>query len=272
MSESDAPSPSPEPPASANRGPLWGALGILGIFLFKSKALLLLILTKAQFLLALFKFKTLLSMGVMIWFESLRFGPAFGVGFVILLLLHELGHYGMARYLGLDVSTPVFIPFVGAFISMKETPENVEIEAWVAIAGPILGSLAAALCLVFYALSQERLFLSLAYIGFFLNLFNLLPVRPLDGGRITGALSPWLWGAGLVFLLFLILTVFHSPLLILILVLGISEFYGWWKGENRAYFEISQAKRTQFAVGYFGLVALLTLGITSLYTQLGGVH
>lgn len=140
---------------------IWGGLGVLGVLLTKFWSVALLFLAKLKFLLVIFKFKTMLSMLLMIWFESMRFGPVFGIGFVLLMLVNELGHFGAAKMLGLDVSSPLFIPFVGALIAMKETPQDVEVEAKVAIAGPIVGSLGALVCLGLYFATQERLFLSL---------------------------------------------------------------------------------------------------------------
>ncbi|MBT9547275.1 MAG: hypothetical protein IV090_17920 [Candidatus Sericytochromatia bacterium] len=120
-----------------------------------------------------------------------------------------------------------------------------------------------------YLLSEERFFLSLTYFGLMINLFNLLPIRPLDGGRITAALSPWLWGIGLLLMLISIFTIAPNPLMILILLFGLSDFYKWWKGENRHYFEISRHKRILFAFGYLGLIFVLVLSLSNIHSQLG---
>ncbi|HEY9839765.1 MAG: site-2 protease family protein [Candidatus Sericytochromatia bacterium] len=257
------------PPAQKGSRGLLGGLGFLGLLLFKFWGVVLLALAKLKFLLVIFKFKTLLSMLLMIWFETLRFGPAFGVGFVLLMLVHEMGHYGMAKKLGLDVSSPVFIPFLGALIAMKEAPENVEVEAKVAIAGPIIGSLGALACLGIYLISGERLFLSLTYMGLFLNLFNLLPVRPLDGGRVVGALSPLFWLIGLGMLLAMVFIV-PSPILWIILILGALEFWRWHKSDDKRYFEVPLPRRLAYAAGYFGLCAALAGGIAVIYPMLHG--
>src|SRR5438132_14316169 len=113
------------------------------------------------------------------------FGWVYAVGFVLLLLAHELGHYVAARRRGLDVGAPTFIPFVGAWIQLKDLPHDAETEAWVGLAGPLLGTVGALGCYYLYRSTGETLFLALAYAGFFINLFNLIPISPFDGGRIT---------------------------------------------------------------------------------------
>src|SRR5436190_267033 len=110
------------------------------------------------------------------------------VGFVLLIFVHECGHLLAAKRLGLKVGAPVFIPFMGALIALKEAPRNAWIEAQVGIGGPMLGTLGAGICEVIYLAGGNPLFRALAYSGFFLNLFNLMPVGFLDGGRIVTAL------------------------------------------------------------------------------------
>ena len=132
---------------------------------------------------------------------SLIWGWRFAAGFVLLLLVHELGHVFQLRREGIPASAPMFIPFLGAAVAMKEMPKDAAAEARVGLAGPVLGSLGALVPLGLYALTGEDLFKALAFMGFFLNLFNLLPVLPLDGGRAMAALSPWMWFVGFALLL-----------------------------------------------------------------------
>lgn len=147
-----------------------------------------------------------------------------GIGFVAMLLIHEIGHVLAARQKGLPVSAPVFIPFVGALITMRKHPRDAATEAWIAIGGPLLGSLGALLALLAgMALSSTDLIL-VAYLGFFVNLFNLLPIRPLDGGRIAAAVTRWLWAVGLVAGLVLIVYL-RSILLLMIYALFAYELY-----------------------------------------------
>ena len=157
---------------------------MLAKFAGKFKALLLLALPKLKL------FTTSASMLVSIVAYQLIFGWAFSVGFVLLLLVHELGHVIQLRREGVEASAPMFIPFLGAVISAKSMGEDAAAEARVGLAGPILGSVATLIPLAIWLATGEDFWRALAYIGFFLNLFNLLPVVPLDGGRAMAALQP----------------------------------------------------------------------------------
>ena len=122
----------------------------------------------------------------------------FAVGIVLMIFIHEMGHVLAAKRKGLPVSAPAFIPFVGALVTMKKAPPDAETEAYIAYAGPLVGSIGAFVCL-WLGRSLEMPVLGLvAWFGFFINLINLLPIHPLDGGRIATAISRWLWVAGLV--------------------------------------------------------------------------
>jgi Zn-dependent protease len=159
------------------------------------------------------------SMIVSMFVYSLTFGWQYAVGFVLLIFFHEMGHYLAARQRGLDVGAPMFIPFVGAWIQLKDMPRDVHTEAYVGLAGPLVGTLAAIGCYWIARDSDSQLMLALAYSGFMLNLFNLIPISPLDGGRITAIISPrvWLFGVPLLIALFLYNP---SPMLILIAILA----------------------------------------------------
>ena len=124
------------------------------------------------------------------------FGWRYAAGVVGLIFIHEMGHYIAARQRGLEVGAPTFIPFVGAWIEMKDLPHDAETEAHVGLGGPLLGTVGAFGCYVIGQHFQQPLWLALAYVGFLLNLFNLIPVSPLDGGRITAVLSPRIWFLG----------------------------------------------------------------------------
>lgn len=134
----------------------------------------------------------------MIGAYALIYPWTFSIGIVVMLFVHEMGHVVAARCRGLPVSAPAFIPFLGAMITMKKQPADAETEAYIAYGGPFIGSLgAAAVLLIGMATDYQPLF-AIAQIGFFLNLINLLPIHPLDGGRIVTAISRWLWVVGLV--------------------------------------------------------------------------
>lgn len=201
------------------------------------------------------------------------FGWRYAVGFVLLILFHELGHYVAARQRGLDVGVPTFIPFVGAWIQIKEQPTNVETEAYIAFAGPVIGTLAAMGC---YWLAREngsQLLLALAYAGCMINLFNLIPISPLDGGRITAIISPKIWLLGLPLLVGLFFYN-HSPMLILILILAYPQIkQAIWPNPDaipQGYYEASFNERTNYAVLYLGLVVFLSMMTYLLHDSLAG--
>jgi Zn-dependent protease len=191
------------------------------------------------------------------------FGWRYAAGFISLLLLHEMGHYTVARQCGLKVGLPAFIPFVGAWIELKEQPMNVETEAKVAFAGPFAGSLGAFAVYFFARAEDSPLLLAVAYSGFFLNLFNLLPLSPLDGGRITAILSPRVWFLGLPCLVALMIYR-PSPMLIVIAIIALPQLMKAWKydpqaPENIAYYNVEPKTRIEYAVLYLGLAALLAI-------------
>ncbi len=233
----------------------------IGRWLLRSWPLLLIALSKAKWLLVIFKLKaftTFSSLLVSLGFYALAFGPAFGVGFIALLFIHELGHALVMRHQGIKTTPILFIPFMGAVIGMKEMPKNVYAEAKMALGGPILGSLGAFGCIVLWQATGLPIFVALATVGFWLNLFNLIPVSPLDGGRAMAAISPWGWLVGLAMLLLLFLRV-HSIFLGFILLVGGFEVFNRWRsrGNDRAYYEATLQQRLTITVVYFGLAAIL---------------
>jgi len=237
-------------------GPFAVVLVLLAKFGAKVKFLILPILKFFPLLL-----KTGGSMLVTMWFYALSLGWQFAVGFVLLILVHECGHLLAAKRIGLKVGAPVFIPFMGAFIALKEAPRNAWIEAQVGIGGPLLGTLGAAVCDGVYLATGNPLFRVLAYTGFFLNLFNLAPVGFLDGGRIATALSPWLWLIGIGVVGFMMVT-HPNFILILIFFLSLPRIFSLFRkrtDEEERYFEVTPAQRAIMATLYFGLVAFLVI-------------
>ena len=151
-------------------------------------------------------------------------GWRYAAGFVALLFAHEMGHYVAARQRGLNVGTPAFIPFMGAWIALKEQPADVETEAYVALAGPVIGTIAALAVYLWARSENSGLLMAIAYSGLFLNLFNLLPISPLDGGRVTAVLGPRIWFLGVPILLALMLYRPSPMLMIVELILTGSRF------------------------------------------------
>src|SRR5947207_2172951 len=233
-------------------------LGILGVLLLKFKALLIPVLKFFPVLL-----KTGGTMLLTIWLYAQTWGWWYALGFVLLIFVHECGHLLAARRIGLKVGAPVFIPFMGAFIALKEAPPNAWIEAQVGIGGPLLGTAGAAACDGLYLATGNPLFRALAFSGFFLNLFNLAPIGFLDGGRIVTALSPWLWLVGLGVVSALLFTHFNF-LLLLILIMSLPRLFSLFRSrpaEEARYFEVTTAQPLKMAAIYFGLVGFLVLAM-----------
>jgi Zn-dependent protease len=233
-------------------------IGAIGIALLKLGAYLKLALPFA---------KTGISMVIMIWFYSRIWGWPFAVGFVVLILIHETGHLLVAKAFGLPVSAPIFIPFMGAFIALKNAPKNAWMEACVGIGGPALGTLGAFACAGLYPLTGNPLYLAIAYSGCFLNLFNLIPITPLDGGRIAAAISPWLWAVGVIILgvaLWIGWLQINFVLVMILILCGIRVFklFRGQPDQNASYFTVSLPRRCLMAAMYVGLAALLVFGMT----------
>jgi Zn-dependent protease len=208
----------------------------------------------------------ILSIGV----YALVFGWQFAVGFVLLLFVHECGHLIVAKRFGLKVSAPVFIPFMGAFILLKDQPRNAWMEACVGIGGPMLGSLGALACNSIGELSNIPIFFALASAGYLLNLFNLMPVGFLDGGRIVTALSRWLWLPGFVLLVWF---GWKYPNLIvwLIVITSVPRVYSLFRKrtqEEQRYFAVTRSQRWVMSILYFGLIAALGLGMYIAHNEL----
>ena len=201
---------------------------------------------------------------------ALIWGWAFAVGFVILLLVHEMGHVFQLRREGIEASAPMFIPFLGAVVAAKSLGDDAAAEARVGLAGPILGTIATLVPLAIWLVTGEEFWQALAYVGFFINLFNLLPVLPLDGGRAMAALSPWVWFVGFAILVALTFA-FPNPILILVLLFGGLESWRRFKNRNtpesQAFHAIPTRTRVLVAIVYIGLAALLAVGVTETFLE-----
>jgi Zn-dependent protease len=217
------------------------------------------------------KLKVLVTAGTMLVsiaaYGSL-WGVPFAIGFVVLLLVHEMGHVIALRREGIKASAPMFIPFLGAVISARSLGDNALAEARVGLAGPLLGSLGSALCIVLWHATGSDYWRALGYTGFFLNLFNLLPVVPLDGGRAMAAMTPWMWFAGFAAMVVLAF-VFPNPIIWIIVLLAAVETYKRWKlrrtgsPEQEAYYRVRPLDRFLVAAVYLSLVALLVVGMNA---------
>lgn len=202
---------------------------------------------------------------------ALLFGWRYAAGFVALIFVHEMGHYVAARQRGLEVGAPTFVPFVGAWIALKDMPHDAETEAYIGMAGPLAGSLGALACYVAARATGSDLLFALAYAGFFLNLFNLIPVSPFDGGRISAVISPRLWLLGTPLLVGLFFWR-PSPLLILMAILAapkvMEALRGFNSPEQRAYYLADAETRLTYALLYLGLAAFLAIMCHELHERL----
>lgn len=250
------------PPASTQRGASRGAAAglatgsALAALLAKFGILLKLLLPFAS---------AIVSFGA----YALLFGWQFAAGILLLLFIHEMGHYVVIRAKGLPAGLPVFIPLLGAYVAMRKMPLNVRDEAEIAIAGPLAGALAGIACVALYQQTDLRLLLVLAYFNFFINLINLIPVSPLDGGRIVGAISRWFWLLGLIALVAGF--IYTQSLLLLILAwLGFGQTVSRFRSAGHAsYYQMTWLSRAYVTLAYFGLAAGLALGMFSVQQALG---
>ncbi len=264
------PAPSAPPPSVApeevglppvqRRGTkrLAGPLAVLAAAAAKLKAVLFL----------LPKLKLLTTSGTMlvsVAAYSLIWGWTFAAGFVLLLLVHEMGHVIQLRREGVPASAPMFVPFLGAVVMARSLGEDAAAEARVGLAGPVLGSLGAALLIPVWLLTGNPFWQALAFTGFFINLFNLLPVVPLDGGRAMAAMAPWMWFVGLAAMGALAIA-FPNPIILMIFVFAALSTYNRWRArragaEAPGYYAISRGQRVAIAVVYLGLIAALVIGM-----------
>ncbi|HEY8967164.1 MAG TPA: site-2 protease family protein [Candidatus Methylacidiphilales bacterium] len=226
--------------------------------------------------LALKSLKTALSMLLMIWVYSWLYGWRFAAGFVALLFVHEMGHVVAAWRLGMPVSAPLFIPFVGASIVMKQSPRDAWSEALMAYGGPLAGALGSWLCWGIALQGDIPWLMAVASASFVLNLFNLIPVPPLDGGRICAAVSPWFWLVGLLLLGAAVLY-FHSWgavfIIILVLFMAAPRIRATFRDRGtpamQAYYATHPMQRVAMAAMYILLIAMLLLGYWDSSLRLG---
>src|SRR5215210_7771772 len=256
-----SPQPAPAPPPRKSVFKRFATPIVFGLLaLLKWGKALLLLLPKAKLL------TTSASMLVSVGAYALIWGWKFAVGFVALLFIHEMGHYIQLRREGVKPSGMLFIPFLGAAVGARSLGGSALAEARVGLAGPVLGTLGCLVVAGVYVATGEEFWKALAFTGFFLNLFNLVPVLPLDGGRAMAAMAPWMWFLGFGAMVALLL-IAPNPILILIVLLGGMETYRRWKGRrsgeegNAAYYRVKPAHRLAVGAVYVGLLVLLGVGM-----------
>jgi len=218
---------------------------------------------------------TVLSMLIAIGAYALLYGWRYAVGFVAMLLIHEMGHYIAARQRGLHVGLPTFIPFVGAWVELKTMPHDAETEAYVGLAGPLVGTVGA---IGAWWLAREdgpNWLLAVAYAGFMINLFNLIPLPPMDGGRITAVLSPRIWLLGVPILGWMLLTHF-SPILLIVAILAVPHVFAALRfdrasAQAQGYYDVPPRTRWEYGLIYVGLIAFLAYMTNDVDRQLRGI-
>lgn len=255
-SMNDNPQPPPKPPWYRRIG-LGGVLtALLAILKWKS---IWSFLQGIYFLIKFSKFgvaslSMLATIGVYAWFYGIRWA----VGFVLLIAIHEYGHMFAAKRQNIPVTAPVFIPFLGALIGLKEPPKDAATESIIAFGGPLFGFLATVIVHAAAYVFQSPLLFSLAFTGYFLTLFNLIPASPLDGGRIAGAVSPYIWFLGIPLIVALIWFSF-SPILFLVLFAAAHRAWEFWKHRHDEYYHTNAGFR--FKIGTAYLVLMLLSGV-----------
>jgi len=206
---------------------------------------------------------------------AIVFGWRYAVGIVAMLFVHEMGHYLAARQRGVNVGMPTFIPFVGAWIELKQRPHDAETEAYIGLAGPMVGTVGA---IGAYFLARNygtSWLLAVAYTGFFINLINMIPLPPLDGGRITAVLSPRIWLLG-VPIIGALLWFHFSMILLLVAILAGPHVLAALRFDrnhpaNQQYYEVSPRVRWEYGLLYVGLIAFLAYMTNDVQRQLSGV-
>jgi Zn-dependent protease len=268
------PAEPPSPPAWPPAGPepkresplkrLFGPLLLVGALALKWGKAALLLLPKAKLL------TTSASMLVSVAAYALIWGWKFAAGFVALLFVHEMGHYIQLRREGVRPSGMVFIPFLGAAVFSRSLGGNALAEARVGLAGPVLGSLAAGALIPIANAADSDFLRALAFTGLFLNLFNLIPMLPFDGGRAMAAMAPWMWfvGFGAMVLLFF---VWPNPVLILFILIGAFDLYGRWKNRHEArasgYYDVKPRHRVVVFAVYLLLIVGCALGMDASFVE-----
>jgi Zn-dependent protease len=257
----------PVQPSRPARGGLFGVLAAAGALLVKfGTPLLIFAKTGGTMLLS-----------IVIYTLAFHWTWQLATGIVFLIFVHEMGHVVAAKWLGMPVSAPLFIPFIGASIMLKQNPRDAWSEALMAYGGPLAGCIGSWICWWIGLQTDQSWLVTVAMFSFIINLFNLIPVPPLDGGRICAAVSPWFWLIGLG-LLGASIVYFHAwnsiVIVILVLVMAIPRMrqtlFRPAAPELRAYYATHISNRLTMALMYIGLIAALILGYWNAISYLSG--
>jgi Zn-dependent protease len=274
VADHDRREPVADPPAQPERSPvrhpvakfLSGFVIALGFLLLKTKAFLILIVDYfrgyavnpfegfglVQYLVA--GGTLLLSIGA----YATKAPLPLVIGFVVIILVHEIGHAVVIRAKGLRAGVMVFIPFIGGAVTLKDQPRSAYDDAQIGLAGPIAGTVASLIVLQMYKWTENPTWLAIAAGGFAINLLNLLPIGMLDGGRISAAVTKWMWVFGGGALVYKAVKQ-PNPLMILVLLLVAFQVYASLMREkdDKSFYDVTLGQRAAIAAAYFILVVFL---------------
>src|SRR5712692_1757082 len=208
---------------------------------------------------------TLISLVISFGGYALFYGPWFAVALVTMIFVHEMGHVLEIRRQGMKATAPIFIPFMGAAIFQRSHPTDALKQAEIGIAGPIAGTIGATAAFALYGATHNEVLLLAAWLGFFLNLFNLIPVWQLDGAWIVAPVSKWVQVAGYAVVAALALLHFVSIFLIVIAVLGIPTLIQRFRNDADPYYK-TVPTRARWALGGAWLALILYLGFALVQT------
>jgi Zn-dependent protease len=239
------------------KGGVLGAIASMLLFLLKLGAPIIAVFGKLAFL-----GKFLLTAGSMLlsmWVYATRFGWPFGIGIVALIFIHECGHAWASHRCGFKYGFMLFVPMMGAFVTRKGYGQSIVTDAFIGIMGPVVGTMACVVCGLIYIPTHNQFWLGLASWGMFINLFNLLPTPPLDGGWITPLFSPKLLAIGAVIAF---LVGFKNPLIWLLLLASLPRIIGGWKADPKTqpYYQVPVYEKWKYGMIYLGLAGFLAVG------------
>jgi Zn-dependent protease len=198
------------------------------------------------------------SMGLSIWAMTTKWPLRMVIGVVGIILIHEIGHAVAIRAKGLRAGLLVFIPFIGGAVTLKDQPRSAYDDAQIGLAGPIAGTFASLVVLQVYKWTDQPLYLSIAAVGFVVNLINLLPVGMLDGGRISAAVTKWMWVFGGGVLIYKVVKQPNPLMLVIVLLVALQVYLSILREkDDKSFYDVTIAQRVFIAIAYFGLVVFL---------------
>ena len=211
-------------------------------------------------------FKTLLTLLLSFGLYWRFIGVWGAAGLVLMILVHEMGHVVEIRRQGMQASAPLFIPFFGAAIFQRQHPTDALKQAQIGIAGPLAGTVGATIAFVLYGTTHSPYILWWAYIGFLINLFNLIPVGMLDGGWIMAVVSKWFQVVGLVAIAAAVVLFHINPIVLFVVLLGLPAVTERFRNDKLPYYQ-SVPVPARLAMGAAWLLLVGYLGFAFLQTQ-----